>query len=45
MLSNIVILYMAYQIGLPTWCKVLVAMELVLNVMQFLIGFAEGYNE
>lgn len=38
MLTQAVVLYMAYTYNLPTWCKVLVWIAIVINVFRFIYG-------
>lgn len=35
MLTQIVVLYMAYTYNLPTWCKTLMVIAIVFNVITF----------
>lgn len=42
MLTQIVVLYMAYTYNLPTWCKVLLWIAITLNVIRFLCGIYEA---
>ena len=42
MLTQIVVLYMAYTYNLPTWCKVLLGIAITLNVIRFLYGIYEA---
>lgn len=42
MLTQIVVLYMAYTYNLPTWCKGLLGIAIALNVIRFLCGIYEA---
>ena len=42
MLTQIVVLYMAYTYNLPTWCNVLLWIGIALNVIRFLCGIYEA---
>lgn len=42
MLTQIVVLYMAYTYNLPTWCKVLMVIAIVLNSIKFIYGIYEA---
>lgn len=42
MLTQIVVLYMAYAYNLPTWCKVFLGIAIALNVIRFLCGICEA---
>lgn len=44
MVTQIVVLYIAYQLQLPTWCKVLMLIGIGLNLVKFGYGFCKGYN-
>lgn len=36
MLTHIVVLYIAYILNLPVWCKVLPSIALAINFIQFI---------
>lgn len=36
MLTNIVVLYIAYILNLPVWCKVLPSIAFAINFIQFI---------
>ena len=38
MLANIVVLYIAYILNLPVWCKVLPSIAIAINFIQFTYG-------
>ena len=42
MLTQIVVLYMAYTYNLPTWCKVLLGIAIALNVIRILYNVYEA---
>lgn len=42
MLTQIVVLYMAYTYNLPTWCKVLLGIAIALNVIRILCNVYEA---
>lgn len=42
MLTQIVVLYMAYAYSLPTWCKVLLGIAIALSVIRLLCGIYEA---
>lgn len=42
MLTQIVVLYMAYTYNLPTWCKVLLGIAIALNVTRILYNVYEA---
>ena len=45
MLTQIVVLYMAYTYNLPTWCKVLLGIAITLNVIRVLCGIYKAGEE
>lgn len=44
MFVQIVVLYMAYQYNLPTWCKVFVLISLVINLVRLGYGCNKSYK-
>lgn len=42
MLTQIVVLYMAYTYNLPTWCKVLMWIGITLNVIRCIYRIYEA---
>lgn len=45
MLTRIVVLYIAYLLQLPTWCKALMFVGIGLDLMRFGYGFCKGINK
>lgn len=45
MLTQIVVLYMAYTYNLPTWCKVLLGIAITINAIRFLCAIYEAGEE
>lgn len=43
MLADIVLLYITFQIALPTWCKILVIFSLFTKISSAIIGFTKGF--
>ena len=42
MLTDIVVLYMAYMFEFPTWCKMLPTIAITLKLIQFGYGICKG---
>lgn len=42
MFTDIVVLYMAYMLGLPNWCKMLPTIAITLKLIQFGYGICKG---
>ena len=42
MLTDIAVLYMAYMLGFPIWCKMLPAIAISLKLIQFGYGICKG---
>ncbi len=42
MLTDIVVLYMAYMLGFPTWCRILPTIAISLKLIQFGYGICKG---
>lgn len=38
MFTQIVVLYIAYMLGLPTWCKGLLLLSVSISIGKFVIG-------
>lgn len=38
MLTQIVVLYMAYTLGLPAWCRALMCIGLCINLIRIMCG-------
>lgn len=42
MLTNIVVLYMAYLFNLPAWCKILMGIALAINTVLLFKGIYDA---
>lgn len=42
MLTDIVVLYMAYMLEFPNWCKMLLTIAIALKLIQFGYGICKG---
>lgn len=45
MLAQIVVLYIAYLLQLPTWCKALMYIGLGINLVRLGYGICKGWNK
>lgn len=45
MFTQIIVLYIAYMLHLPTWCKVLLFISLGINLVKLGYGICKGLNK
>lgn len=45
MFTQIVVLYICYQLDLPTWCKALMFAGMAVNLTRLGYGICKGFNK